>query len=282
MKKLSKDLLATDSSSGIGCTTYDLTCSVPNKADMSVGIGIGHSGMNNNNSDENLAMESASQEGKEEKVSIYEELLLSFSIVTNFKAICDKTVGSDTIPSIHGLRAISMAWVILGHTCVIVFKYSDNMELRKVAEKQFFFQTITNGAFSVDTFFFIGGFLVSFIYFRTNAKGKLEKLSQGVSEITAGTYHFFGLIFYRYIRLTAPYLFVLGVVELIMKYFAHYSVFEPPTLDHVNCPQYWWRNALYINTLFPVDQMCMLWSWYLANDTQFYVISSIILIIGVR
>ncbi|XP_055389998.1 nose resistant to fluoxetine protein 6-like [Condylostylus longicornis] len=216
------------------------------------------------------------------KLSVYSELLLSFSIITNFNAICDRNVGSDTIPSIHGLRAISMAWVILGHTCIVVFKYSDNMELRKEVEKNFLFQAVTNGPFSVDTFFFISGFLVSFIYFRTNAKGKLKKLSKGVNEVTAGTFHFLGLVGYRFVRLTAPYMFVLGIVEVSMKYLASNSVFEPPTLDHVNCPKYWWRNVLYINTLFPVDDMCMLWSWYLANDTQFYIIGAIILIVAVR
>lgn len=102
---------ATDSSSGIGCTTYDLTSSVPNKNDLPIGIVIPR-GMNNNNSDENLADESISVE--EIKLGVWSELLLSFSIVTNFNAICDRSVGSDTIASIHGLRAISMAWVILG------------------------------------------------------------------------------------------------------------------------------------------------------------------------
>ncbi len=98
-------------------------------------------------------------------------------------------------------------------------------------------------------------------------------------------------------------MFVLGVVEVTMKYSEHHSVFDPPTLDHVNCPQYWWRNVLYINTLFPVEDMvftssrfcvlvinkfspisfqCMLWSWYLSDDTQFYVIGAVILIIAVR
>jgi hypothetical protein len=52
-----------------------------------------------------------------------------------------------------------------------------------------------------------------------------------------------------------PYLFVLGIVEVTMKWFYYNSVFEPPTADHVNCPTYWWRNALYINTLFPVKDM---------------------------
>lgn len=102
---------------------------------------------------------------------------------------------------------------------------------------------------------FCSGFLVSYLYFRTNAKGKLEKLSQGVSEITAGTFHFFGLIGYRFVRLTSPYMYVLFLVEIIMKYFHHHSVFETPTQDYENCPNYWWRNILYINTFFPVDQM---------------------------
>lgn len=133
-------------------------------------------------------------------------------------AICDKSVGSDTIPTIHGLRSISMAWVILGHTCIVAFKYSgqqphsnpkhnyiypflpDNMDFRKLVEKEFLFQTITNGAFSVDTFFFISGLLVSFIYFRTNAKGKLEPLTQGTKGFTAGVLHFVGLITYRFAR----------------------------------------------------------------------------------
>lgn len=278
IKKYSKDL--NSDSSGLNCTTYDLTRAINDtKKSNCVGIGM-PAGINNNNSDENLAMEPVVIE--EEKLSLCEELLLSFSLTTNFKAICDQAVGSDTIPCIHGIRALSMAWIILGHTCIISFKYSDNMELRKVVEQQFFFQTITNGAFSVDTFFFISGFLVSFIYFRTNAKGKLEKLSKGVNEFTAGTLHFIGLVGYRFVRLTAPYLYVLGIVEVTMKYFASNSVFEPPTMDHINCPKYWWRNILYINTLFPVQDMCMLWSWYLANDTQFYIIGAIILIVAIR
>lgn len=211
----------------VGCTTYDLTSAAPpSKGDLPIGIviprnasngnGNASGGMNNNDSDENLAgndstsasvpsadastSSAAAVVSADERFGVCTELLLSFSVITNFRAICDRTVGSDSISCIHGLRAISMAWVILGHTCIIIFKYSDNMELRKVVEKQFLFQTVTNGAYSVDTFFFMSGFLVSYLYFRTNAKGKLEKLSQGVSEVTAGTFHFFGLVVYRFIR----------------------------------------------------------------------------------
>ncbi|RZC32187.1 Acyl transf 3 domain containing protein, partial [Asbolus verrucosus] len=211
---------------------------------------------------------------------IFKEIVLAFSLRTNIKTICDQSVGSDTIPVIHGLKSLSMAWVILGHTCMIVWTYSDNMEYRKVAEKEFLFQTISNGVLCVDTFFFISGLLVSFLYFRTNAKGKLDSITKGQSGFVAGLIHFFGLIVYRFVRLTAPYLFVLGVDELIMKWFNYNSIFEPPTMDHVNCPNYWWRNVLYINTLFPKDEMCMGWSWYLSDDTQFYTVGAVMLILA--
>lgn len=48
---------------------------------------------------------------------------------------------------------------------------------------------------------------------------------------------------------------MLGVVEVTMKWFANNAVFEPPAMDNETCPKYWWRNLLYINTLFPVEQM---------------------------
>lgn len=102
-------------------------------------------------------------------------------------------------------------------------------------------------------------------------------------------------------RLSAPYLFVLGTAEVTMRWFHYNSIFEVPGYDHENCPKYWWRNILYINTLFPVKEMvnfvkimralllkfvsnfqCMLWSWYLADDTQFYIVGAILLILATQ
>ncbi|PNF31216.1 hypothetical protein B7P43_G14861 [Cryptotermes secundus] len=215
-----------------------------------------------------------------ENLGLVAEMVLAFSVRRNVLTICDQCVGSDTIPTIHGLRSISMGWVILGHTCLVAFKYSDNMEYRSVVEKEFLFQTINNGAYSVDTFFFISGLLVSFLYFRTVSKIDITQVTRSTG-FQNSALQYVGLMAYRYGRLTVPYLFVLGVVEVTMKWFYYNSVFEPPTADHVSCPSYWWRNALYINTLFPVQDMCMLWSWYLADDTQFYVLGCALLILAV-
>ncbi|KAK9498898.1 hypothetical protein O3M35_003448 [Rhynocoris fuscipes] len=241
-------------------------------------------GSNNNDNSEAESSERNSV-NSEEIVNrfnlLWKEILLSFSLKKNIVTICEKSVGEDTIPTIHGLRSLSMAWVILGHTCIIAFKYSDNMAYRSLVERQVAFQTINNGAYSVDTFFFISGLLVSFLYFRTTSKHDMSKLTKATG-FTSSFLEFMGLIGYRFARLTAPYFFVLGCVQVSMKWFHYNSVFETPTSDYVNCPKYWWRNVLYINTLFPVEDMCMLWSWYLADDTQFYVLGAFLLILSIK
>ena len=56
-------------------------------------------------------------------------------------------------------------------------------------------------------------------------------------------------------RLTPAYLFVLGLVEVTMRALHNDSVFEPRVMDHLNCENYWWRNALYINSLYPRREM---------------------------
>lgn len=56
-------------------------------------------------------------------------------------------------------------------------------------------------------------------------------------------------------RLTPAYLFVLGLVEVTMRALHNDSVFEPMAMDHLNCENYWWRNALYINSLYSRREM---------------------------
>ncbi|KAK0089273.1 hypothetical protein PV325_008213 [Microctonus aethiopoides] len=90
------------------------------------------------------------------------------------------------------------------------------------------------------------------------------------------------LSFNEFVRLTPAYLFVLGMNELAIKDAQARTVFSPVIIDHVTCEKFWWRNALYINSLYPRSEMCMMWSWYMANDTQFYVLGILLLLISVK
>lgn len=55
---------------------------------------------------------------------------------------------------------------------------------------------------------------------------------------------------------------------------------EEPAILTVNLPNSYSSTLLLSSLSSPLQ--CMLWSWYLANDTQFYMIGAIILIVGVR
>ncbi|XP_021923342.1 nose resistant to fluoxetine protein 6-like isoform X2 [Zootermopsis nevadensis] len=217
-----------------------------------------------------------------EKVSLglLSQLLLCFSAVRNGYKILNCNTPEDSLTSIHGLRFLSLAWVILVHTYLQVFAIAENKTLRTVTERNFMFQTISNATFSVDTFFFISGLLVTFLYYRTATKQ--HQPSDKRCSLKDDSVKFLRLLFYRFVRLTPAYLFVLGLVEVAMRALHNSSVFEPKIMDHLNCDNYWWRNALYINSLYPRREMCMLWSWYMANDTQFYVLGILLLLVSVR
>ncbi|XP_046399529.1 nose resistant to fluoxetine protein 6-like [Ischnura elegans] len=219
---------------------------------------------------------------KPQQKTVMTRLLLCFSAVSNAKSICSLSVGDDTIAPIHGLRFFSLLWVILAHTCLVAFQFSDNKTFRARAEQDLLYQTLSSGTYSVDTFFFISGLLVSFLYFRTVSKYDVHQLTYTSGGFKAKGIQFIGMVIYRFLRLTPPYMFVLGLVEVTMKYCHDHGSLEPVATDYINCPKYWWRNVLYINTMFPLEQRCMSWSWYLANDTQFYIVGTIILIIAVN
>lgn len=127
------------------------------------------------------------------------------------------------------------------------------------------------------------GLLVTITFFRSAAKLDVNAVPQKKTNAwVSSTAKFFYLIVYRFFRLTPAYLFVLGVNELILRYLHNNSVFTPAIIDHLSCEQHWWRNALYINNFFPQKEFCMLWSWYISNDTQFFVLATILLLIAVR
>ncbi|XP_060525522.1 nose resistant to fluoxetine protein 6-like [Cylas formicarius] len=225
-----------------------------------------------------------SQEIEKQKNNIILRLLLSFSALTNGRKIMSvERISQDAIGCIHGLRFFSITWIILVHTYLEVFAIGRNKSLRTVTERGFMYQTISNATFSVDTFFFISGLLVTLIFFRTdNKKIKSIKQLSGLEIFGVELRKFTVMVFYRFVRLTPAYLFVLGANEIIMRYIHNNSVFSPAILDHVTCDVYWWRNILYINNFFPQAEFCMIWSWYMANDTQFFIIAAILLPIAVR
>ncbi|XP_024945984.1 nose resistant to fluoxetine protein 6 isoform X2 [Cephus cinctus] len=221
----------------------------------------------------------AERQAEKREKGFWIRCLLAFSPTINGgKIISTDPAARDSLTCLHGLRVFSLGWVVMVHTYLQVFSIAENKTLRTVTERNFMFQTISNATFSVDTFFFISGLLVTILYYRSLGGLKTDKKNF----LRTSAKKFFIMILYRFVRLTPAYLYVLGMNEIAMRQAQAKTVFSPAIMDHLTCEKFWWRNALYLNSLYPRTEMCMLWSWYMANDTQFYVLGIFLLLLSVK
>lgn len=90
------------------------------------------------------------------------------------------------------------------------------------------------------------------------------------------------MLFYRYIRLTPVYFIVIMTVEIWFKCLLNSTVLIAEMRDNITCGQFWWRNILYVNNWYPFHEFCMIWSWYLASDMQFFIAATLLLIFSAR
>ena len=197
------------------------------------------------------------------------ELATAFSLFKTVPTLLATKQAPTVITSLNGIRVISMCWVILCHTHLWSFMVGlDNpVKIRKVGSR-LSFQAVINAFFSVDSFFFLSGVLVSYLTLREMKKKK-------------GRFPFIHYYIHRYLRLTPSYAFVLFFSWSLTYHLAYGPALSLPMVDpNAQCSKYWWTNLLYINNFYPwkLSDECIGWGWYLANDMQFYIISPLILI----
>uniref|UniRef100_A0A0G4GST7 Acyltransferase 3 domain-containing protein n=1 Tax=Chromera velia CCMP2878 TaxID=1169474 RepID=A0A0G4GST7_9ALVE len=178
---------------------------------------------------------------------------------------------------LHGIRVLSLAWVIFGHSLAFWLSSVDLKNGEAVARvtQGFWYSLLTSAPFSVDSFFFLSGLLC--VISLVPMFGKVKIPPVGLA------------LLHRYLRLTPVYLLVIALYYWLSVYMGT----GPLWPQYVNstwgaaefgggnggaCGQYWWTNALYINNLYPTESadMCIVWSWYLANDMQFFIIALIV------
>lgn len=198
-------------------------------------------------------------------------VLLSFSAYSNAVKILSTNQGTGSLGAVNGIRFLSMAWVILGHTLVFPLEFSSNgmsYGIRSTMDKWSFI-AMANATFSVDSFFTLSGLLVAYLSLR-----EIEKVG-GARSFNWGMFYF-----HRYWRLTPVYMFVM-VFGILLYPLLLIGPMSPDIPVMSDCSRYWWTNLLYVNNLVTdksATSMCMAWSWYLANDMQFYVVSPLLML----
>ena len=192
------------------------------------------------------------------------DLITAFSLHKTLPMIFSTHQPPNAIGCINGIRVISMFWVVTCHVYVFGISYFDNTVIvLDVIAKQFPFQVIVNGFFSVDTFFFLSGLLTSYLTLQQMSKQK-------------GKFPLVAYYLHRYLRLTPTLAFVMFFWWSMAPHLfwnAHGN--EAAVINAGSCEKYWWSNLLYINNFYPyqLNSECIGWVWYLATDMQFYIIS---------
>ncbi|XP_055611338.1 nose resistant to fluoxetine protein 6 [Uranotaenia lowii] len=238
----------------------------------------------NNNVPSEKSSRNIESSSKSKMICKLSEILLCFAAGPNSRTILSvDTSSKDSITCVHGLRLYSLLWTIMVHTYLQLFAVGENRFNRKITERSFGYQVVGNATFSVDTFFFISGALIVVLYYRSWKNDNNASTNNGKSHSTTRALipkmnKITLSVLYRFLRLTPAYLFVIILNELALKWTYEKSVFTPGIIDHITCNKFWWRNILYINNWYPFSEMCMVWSWYLANDMQFYIIAITILV----
>ncbi|XP_076316098.1 nose resistant to fluoxetine protein 6-like isoform X3 [Tachypleus tridentatus] len=194
------------------------------------------------------------------------KFLLCFSLYTNGQKILDTTSTKGQLECVHGIRFITMSWIILGHTYYFAITVVDNVIDMLEDADNFAFQAISKGSFGVDTYFLLSGLLLSYLFFKQSPRPR-------------GVYGWIYFYVHRFWRLTPVYMIIIGYEASLWRHLGS-GPFWPYEngVTGKNCRDSWWFNILYINNFKREKEMCLSWSWYLANDMQFYVISPLFLL----
>ncbi|XP_075974092.1 O-acyltransferase like protein-like [Anticarsia gemmatalis] len=187
----------------------------------------------------------------------------SCSLYTNSQRLTTFNYGPTNLNCIDGIRALSMMWIILGHSFGTEPFTANPIEafMWMFSEKALWVTVATAG---VDTFFTLSGILIVY-----TTAGKMS----GITLLK--NLHWFYIS--RLVRLT-PLLAV--TVLLQASYFNRMTdgpFWQTVETQTNRCREKWWATLLNIQNINNVRAMCAGHSWYIAIDFQLYLLSPLVL-----
>ncbi|XP_070564243.1 nose resistant to fluoxetine protein 6-like [Ptychodera flava] len=201
--------------------------------------------------------------------SLWEELLTSFSVISNGARILDTSDVDPSLTSLHGLRVLAIIYMILGQSLLLSAEFFSNpLDLTYILEFTIA-QIAVYFTYCEDTFLVISGFLVTyFLFLKLESDGKVNWIQYYIHCIW---------------RLTPTYYIALFAYMYLAEIFMEGSLTFYHHQNMEVCYENWWANALYINNLYPFPgnlfEQCGYWFWYMACVMQFYIITPIIIAI---
>ena len=117
--------------------------------------------------------------------------------------------------------------------------------------------------FSVDVFFFVGGFLVAYAFLKETMNSLLKYPLAIIN---------------RYLRLVPAYFMAMMFFYQFLVHMGSGPLWQSGNTQLEYCKDMW-KSLLFINNLTDGMNMCMGWGWYLQNDMQLFTYSILILLV---
>ncbi|KAH8241176.1 hypothetical protein KR032_001435 [Drosophila birchii] len=181
-----------------------------------------------------------------------------------FRIVPNKS-NPNVIECFHGIRCMSLLWVIFTHE-YIFFLTAPNVntaDIQNWAVEPFASFTL-HGYFAVDSFFVLGGLLVSMIALRAmeKTKGRLNPIL---------------MYLHRIIRILPVVAIAILVYMTMMNVVSGGPMLKYGYHGKATCAKSWYWTLLFIQNYAVLD-ICLDHTWYLAVDMQLYLISPLLLI----
>ncbi|KAH8412946.1 hypothetical protein KR009_006919 [Drosophila setifemur] len=195
-------------------------------------------------------------------------LVKSFSARANcrvlFRIVQSKS-NPNVIDCLHGIRCMSLIWVIFSHEFIFTLN-SPNLNSFDILSWAIepFACFVVHGYFAVDSFFVLGGLLVSMIVLRNMEKteGKLNPLM---------------MYLHRLLRILPVVGMAILIYTKLMTVISGGPMLKSGYHGNEACEKGWFWTMLFVQNYAVLD-ICLDHTWYLAVDMQLYIISPILLI----
>ncbi|GFS09100.1 nose resistant to fluoxetine protein 6-like [Elysia marginata] len=179
---------------------------------------------------------------QEQELSTFAKALQFFSVYTNGQKIGRTKLQEKTLSCVHGIRFLSMCWIVLGHTLLVALVDTDNiLEFIFVYRQKLMFMILANGFLCVDTFFVLSGTMVGYVFIHV------------VENETRIKYLVY--VLHRFMRLS-PALIVFGAIYICLwPHFGTGPNYPSKAPDEDMCRENWAYTLFYINNFLPMDKL---------------------------
>ncbi|XP_023303317.2 nose resistant to fluoxetine protein 6 [Lucilia cuprina] len=204
------------------------------------------------------------------------KICVSFSIARNWYRLNQEPNGKigRELRFLDCFKFFSMFLVIFAHTNWVLYEGA----ISNPQDPERLLHTLAGtllvaGSLITVTFFVISGLLLTINWLVVAKQNEELSTLQYISL-------FIKFNVFRYLRLTIPYAFV------ILWSGIYFDNAGGPLWRHIlereqlSCRKNWWANLLYLNNYINTNERCMLQGWYLASDTQSFVLSLVFLMMA--